>query len=187
MHTIARVTKAYAYLRVSGNGQVQGDGSPRQLEAIRRYAAAHDIRTVCVFRDEGVSGTRELLDRPALVETTTALLSDGVRPALVEKLDRLARDLMARETIIGDLRKRGFDLVSACEPDLLQDDPTRKLMRRIMGAIAEHEKTMTVLNLRGAPMRVKAKSGRCRRRKPATIQHSSSSKTSTVGQSRQLT
>ena len=50
-------TKAHAYLRVSGKGQVDGDGFPRQLKAIREYAAAHDIKIVNVYREEGVSGT----------------------------------------------------------------------------------------------------------------------------------
>jgi DNA invertase Pin-like site-specific DNA recombinase len=31
--------KAFAYLRVSGKGQVAGDGFPRQLSAIQVYAA----------------------------------------------------------------------------------------------------------------------------------------------------
>ena len=96
----------------------------------------------------------------------TALHANGVKLVMVEKLDRLARDLMIQETIIGDLRKNGFDLVSVSEPDLLQDDPSRKLMRQIFGAIAEYEKTMIVLKLRGARQRMKAKSGRCEGAKP---------------------
>jgi hypothetical protein len=40
--------------------------------------------------------------------------------------------------------------VSAGEPDLLQNDPSRKLMRQIFGAISEYEKTMIVLKLRGS-------------------------------------
>lgn len=67
---------------------------------------------------------------------------------------------MVQETIIGDLRKNGFDLISVGEPDLLQDDPSRKLMRQIFGAIAEYEKTMIVLKLRGARQRIKATEGR---------------------------
>jgi hypothetical protein len=51
--------KAHAYLRVSGKGQVEGDGFTRQLKAIREYAAAHDIKIVNVYREEGVGGTRE--------------------------------------------------------------------------------------------------------------------------------
>ena len=160
------MVKAFAYLRVSGKGQVEGDGFTRQLEAIRRYAAAREIKIARVFRDEGVSGTKDLENRPAFVEMMTALHSNGTRLVLVEKLDRLARDLMVQETIIGDLRKNGFELVSVMEPDLLHDDPSRKLMRQIFGAIAEYEKTMIVLKLRGARARSRAKNGRCEGRKP---------------------
>ena len=52
------------------------------------------------------------------------------------------------------------------EPDLLQDDPTRTLMRQVFGAIAPYEKTMIVMKLRGARNRKKAKTGRCEGRKP---------------------
>ena len=95
-----------------------------------------------------------------------ALHANGVKLILVEKLDRLARDLMIQETIIGDLRKYGFELVSVAEPDLCKDDPTRKLMRQIFGAIAEYEKTMIVIKLSGARQRKKARTGRCEGRKP---------------------
>lgn len=159
-------TRAFAYLRVSGKGQVKGDGFTRQLSAIREYARANDVRLARVFRDEGVSGGLELENRPALAELMAALHGNGVRLVLIERLDRLARDLMVQETIIGDLRKHEFDLVSVAEPDLLRDDPTRKLMRQIFGAIAEYEKSMIVLKLRGARNRVRAKAGRCEGRKP---------------------
>jgi DNA invertase Pin-like site-specific DNA recombinase len=153
--------KAFAYLRVSGKGQIEGDGFTRQVTAIRAFAAKNGIRIMRVFREEGVSGTKELENRPALVELITALHSNGVKLLLIERLDRLARDLMIQETIIGDLRRNGFDLISVMEPDLLQDDPSRKLMRQIFGAIAEYEKTMIVLKLRGARIRQKARTGRC--------------------------
>jgi DNA invertase Pin-like site-specific DNA recombinase len=59
----------------------------------------------------------------------TALHANGVQVVIIEKLDRLARDLMAQETIIADLRKHGFELVSVAEPDLMANDPTRILVR----------------------------------------------------------
>ena len=40
--TIDLCIKAFAYLRVSGKGQVEGDGFTRQLEAIRKYATEND-------------------------------------------------------------------------------------------------------------------------------------------------
>jgi hypothetical protein len=54
-----------------------------------------------------------------------------VRVNVIEKLDRLAHDLTMQETIIGDLRKLGIELVSVAEPDLCSDDPRRKLVRQI--------------------------------------------------------
>lgn len=158
--------KAFGYLRVSGKAQVEGDGFPRQLAAIKGYAAEHDIRIVKVFREEGVCGAVELDNRPALSDLMIALHSDGVQVILIEKLDRLARDLMIQETIIADLQKHGFELISVAEPDLMADDPTRILVRQMMGAIAQYEKSMIVLKLRAARNRVKAKQGRCEGRKP---------------------
>lgn len=158
--------KAFAYLRVSGRGQIEGDGFTRQLESIGAYAKQHETGIVRVFREEGVSGTTDLENRPALAELIAALHANGVRLVLIEKLDRLARDLMVQETIIADLKKNGFNLISVSEPDLLEDDPSRKLMRQIFGAIAEYDKAMVVLKLRGARARIRARTGRCEGAKP---------------------
>jgi DNA invertase Pin-like site-specific DNA recombinase len=164
--TAKAAVKAFGYLRVSGKGQIEGDGFTRQEKAIREYANANGIRIVSVFREEGVSGTTDLENRPALAAMIEALHGNGVRLVLVEKLDRLARDLMVQETILGDLRKHEFELVSVHEPDLCQTDPTRTLMRQLMGAIAQYEKSMIVLKLRGARERQKVRTGRCEGRKP---------------------
>lgn len=153
--------KVYVYLRVSGKGQLSGDGFDRQLLTCQSYAASNGIEIVEVFREKGESGTKELEDRPALAELFVALEENGVKTVLIEKLDRLARDLMVQETIIADMRKQGFTLISAHEPDLCSDDPSRKLMRQIFGAISEYEKAMIVLKLRGARQRKKAKQGKC--------------------------
>jgi len=158
--------RAYAYLRVSGMGQVDGDGFTRQSEAINRYAVSRDLTIEETFREEGVSGTKELENRPALQELLLAIESGDVRVVLLEALNRLARDLMVQETILSDLRKRGITVISVSEPDLCSDDPSRKLMRQIFGAIAEYDKAMIVLKLRGARQRMKARTGRCEGSKP---------------------
>jgi DNA invertase Pin-like site-specific DNA recombinase len=160
------MAKAFAYLRVSGKGQIEGDGFTRQLGAIKQYAAANDVKISQVFREEGVTGTRETMDRPAWSEMIAALHSNGVKTIIVEKLDRLARDLMVQEAAIADLRKHGFTLVSVQEPDLMASDPTRVLMRQLMGAVAQYDKSQIVAKLRGARMRKRSKEGRCEGRKP---------------------
>jgi site-specific DNA recombinase len=100
------------FTSVSGCGQVEGDGFTRQLEAIKKYAAAHGIKVVKVYREEGVSGTTDWESRPAFSEMMAAMLSNGTRTVIVERLDRAARDLTVQESIIADFKRKGLDIVS---------------------------------------------------------------------------
>ena len=165
MHSTS-MTKAYAYLRVSGKSQVDGDGFPRQRAAIKEYAATHDLKIVREFREGGVSGTVENMNRPAWQELMVALHSNGVRMILIENLNRLARDLMVQETAIADLRRHGFTLISVVEPDLMASDPQRVFIRQMMGAVAQLDKSQIVAKLRGARLRKRAQTDRCEGRKP---------------------
>lgn len=159
--------KAYAYLRVSSKGQVEGDGLTRQMKAIEDYVKANGIEVVDTFSDEGISGTME--NRPALAELLVALEDDtgnGVKTVLIERMDRLARDLLVQETIAHDMQKMGVRLISVCDgEDLLSEEPTRRLVRQVLGAIAEYDKTVMVLKLRVARERIRAKTGKCEGRK----------------------
>ncbi len=160
------MTLVFAYARVSGHAQIDGDGFPRQREAIHRYAAEHGMRVVQYFEEKAVPGKTEWEQRPAWLAMLQKITHNGVRTILIEKLDRLARDLMVQEHIIADLRRRGITLISVLEPDLCVDDPTRKLLRQIMGAIAEYDRAMIVLKMRTARDRKRASTGRCEGRKP---------------------
>ena len=68
-----------------------------------------------------------------------ALYASGVRLVLIESLDRLARDLMVQESIIGDFTRKGFKLVSVTQPDLIDHNPNRTLFRQLLGSFAEYE------------------------------------------------
>jgi DNA invertase Pin-like site-specific DNA recombinase len=70
-----------------------------------------------------------------------AVLGNGVRTIVIEKLDRLARDPMVQEATIANPAKRAIALVSVAEPDLMANDPTRILMRQFMGAVAQYDKS----------------------------------------------
>ncbi len=155
--------KAFAYCRCSTLTNSEGDTFVRQMKAIKTYAASHDIEIVRGF-EEVVRGATEWENRPQWVEMMRSL--NGVRTIVVEKLDRLARDLMVQEHIIADLRTREITLISVAEPDLCIDDPTRKLLRQIMGSVAEYEKAMIVAKLKGARDRKRVETGSCEGRKP---------------------
>lgn len=162
-------TKAFSYLRVSGKGQIDGDGFPRQRDSVNRYAKRHHLEIVSEFRDEGVSGTKDAFDRDGLTELLVALKSNGVRCVLLERADRLARDLMISEILLDEFRKLGVKVIAAdSDTDLTVEDcdPTRTLMRQMLGAISQWEKTIIVQKLRSARMRIRKADGRCEGRKP---------------------
>lgn len=155
----AMSTKAFAYMRVSSKSQVDGDGFPRQMDAIQRYAKAHDVEIVEWFREEGVSGAKGIADRPAMQRMFTALhASKGkVRLVVIEALDRLARDLMIQEGIMAELSKYDFRIDSTQENELSQDDPTRVLIRQMMGAIASYQRAMIRARIAAGRLTMKAK------------------------------
>ncbi len=160
---------AFAYLRVSGKGQVEGGGFERQARAIERYAKANGLTVTETYRDEGVSGTRELDNRDGLAELIDRVESNGVNVVLVEDATRLARDLMVSEVILGQFRALKVRVIAANSgTDLTvgDDDPTRKLIRQVLGAVAEFEKSTLVLKLRAARARTRRQTGRCEGRKP---------------------
>ena len=162
-------TKAFTYLRTSGKGQIGNDGFPRQRETITRYAKTHKIEIVQEFSDEAVSGTTDAMDRNGLTDLFVALKANGVRLVLVENATRLARDLMISEIILGEFRKIGVRVISAdggIDLTLGNDDPSGKLIRQILGAVAEWEKCALVQKLRASRLRIRRAGGTCEGKKP---------------------
>jgi hypothetical protein len=62
--------------------------------------------------------------------------------------------------------RKGLSIISGNEPDLCSEDPSRVLMRQMLGAFFQYEKTLLVAKLRGARIRKRATEGRCEGRKP---------------------
>jgi DNA invertase Pin-like site-specific DNA recombinase len=87
---------------------------------------------------------------------------------IVERADRLARDLMVNEVIVDQLTRAGARVFTADGADLTNadGDPTRTLIRQVLGAVAQFEKSVIVLKLRAARDRKRRRNGRCEGRKP---------------------
>jgi DNA invertase Pin-like site-specific DNA recombinase len=91
--------------------------------------------------------------------------SKDCRTVIIEKLDRLARDLVIQEGIIAKHQNFGLEIFSTCEPDLCSNDPSRKFVRQILGAVAELDRSLIVAKLKSARDRIRAETGKCEGRK----------------------
>lgn len=147
-------SKALGYIRVSTTEQVSGFGLDVQERAIREFCKANKVRLAGIHRDEGISGSNGLESRVGLAAALAALKAGEASVLVVYRLDRLARDLILQETLVQRLRDQGTPVVSASEPDLDTDtdDPTKVLIRQIIGAVSQYERAV----IRGRMMSGKA-------------------------------
>jgi DNA invertase Pin-like site-specific DNA recombinase len=151
--------KAVAYLRTSSAANVGADkdSEKRQRSAIESYAKRAGIEIVETFYDPAVSGADPVHARPGFAAMLKRIEGNGVRTIIVENANRFARDLMVQEVGYAILKERGVDLIAADSPSsFLDDTPTAKLVRQVLGAIAEFDKAMTVAKLRAARDRKRA-------------------------------
>ena len=105
--------KACAYLRVSGQSQIDGQDFDRQKQTIQAYADSHDFEIVGVYEEKAVSGKTELDGWPAFKQMLADLLSNGCRTIIVERLDRLAREFRVQEELLLYFRRNGVAAESA--------------------------------------------------------------------------
>jgi DNA invertase Pin-like site-specific DNA recombinase len=156
--------RVVGYLRVSTDRQAEdGFGLEVQDAAVRAWAKAGGHTLVGFHRDEGVSGSNGLDSRRGLPEALEQLRDKRADALVVYRLDRLARDLIIQETLLAEVRRLGGHVfsTSAAESGYLADDPedpSRKLIRQVLGAVSEYERSMIALRLRSGRRR-KAENG----------------------------
>ena len=140
-----------------------GLGLDVQSDACKKWARANSHRVVATFTDAGVSGSNGLDNRVGLADTLRALRNKEISGVVVYRLDRLARDLVLQESLLAEVRRMGGQVftTSAAEAGYLvddPDDPSRKLIRQVLGAVNEYERAMISLRLRSG-RRAKAERG----------------------------
>lgn len=167
--------KVFAYARVSGKSQLDGDGFPRQIESIKLFCAARGLEILGERFEKGVSGTVDAMSRPtfsALVEEIECRRLNGeeISGIVVERADRLARELLVAEMLYKECRSRKIGVYAADRGELIdlasdESDATVILIRQVLSAVSQWEKTNLVLKLRKARQRKALEEGRCEGRK----------------------
>lgn len=151
--------KVAAYLRVSTDAQAEhGLGLDVQRQAIRAWARQHGHKITGWHSDEGISGSNGLDDRDGLGDALAEVRGRRAGGLVVYRLDRLARDLILQETLlreIADLGGQAFSTMPGEQSVITDDpeDPSRELIRVVLGGVAQYERKLIRLRLRNGRRR----------------------------------
>jgi len=133
--------RGIGYVRVSTDQQAgSGLGLDAQRHAIEQAAQRGQIALAAVYEDAGISGAKDIADRPGLLDAVNALKRGDV--LLIAKRDRLGRDVVAVALIERLIARKGAKVCSAAGEGTDNDDPTSLLMRRIIDAFGEYERLL---------------------------------------------
>jgi DNA invertase Pin-like site-specific DNA recombinase len=142
---------AIGYLRVSGPSQIDAYGFEDQERAVRTYAEVAGLTLVDVFREEAVSGTMAATDRPAFGAALAALDNGEAEAIVIPSLSRLARTLEVQEAALEAVWRREARVFAADQGEVPRDDPedpTRMLLRRVLGLVHEYDRAALTARLR---------------------------------------
>lgn len=117
----------------------------QQLTELRKFCEVHGYTIVDEYVDEGVSGIT--LNRPELDRLRNDAGTGKFDIAIVDNVDRLARNNMSIALIKNDLEKRGVKLIFSKLPQG-PGGATENLMANILGSFAEFERAMIADRLR---------------------------------------
>lgn len=144
----ANATVAVGYVRVSTESQLDGLGLDVQRAAVAELAESQGFELHAIHADEGISGSEDITGRAGLAAALDDLATGVASVLIVPKLDRIARDLMVQETVLRDAWNAGATVVPCvegeriyCQPDD-PTDPSRTLIRQVLGAVAAYERAM---------------------------------------------
>lgn len=154
--------RVFIYRRVSTAQQVDGGGLPRQLEICQAFTDTKGWVVARVFTEQE-SGSVDTMDRPQLQEAISLCTpATGVSAIVVERADRIARDLLISEFFFRECKTAGIEVYAADTGEELvnaEADPSRKMIRQIFGAVSEWEKAQIARKLLAGRKRKKAETG----------------------------
>lgn len=161
--------RVFAYYRVSTQQQVDKNGLDRQRDTVTTFVDAKGWTILRPFSEQQ-SGGAKVEDRRMLLEMLDLAPAFNVEAIVVERADRVARDLMAQEIFFVRCAERNIQVYAADsgqELTVADGDPSRVMLRQMLGVIAQWEKAVIVKKLQDGRRRTKARTGRpCGGRRP---------------------
>ncbi len=134
--------RTIAYTRVSTHGQTEGNGLQQQRSAIASYAGIEGLE-IDDWLSDAATGMSE--ERPEMDRLRKMVELGEVSRIVIDRMDRLGRSLAVCETLAEFFRQHGVELVSV--KDKFGTGMTGTLMRQIMGAIAQYDRSMMLARM----------------------------------------
>lgn len=153
---------AVLYLRVSTTDQADsGLGIEAQRTACHAAATRLGLEITGEYVDAGISGSKGIADRPALLSALSAVKRGGV--LLVGKRDRVARDMAITIAVESELTRKGARLVSAAGEGSGEDGISGLILRTITDLQSQIEREMIRTRTRAAMAEKKTRGERVSR------------------------
>ena len=128
-----------SYLRVSSEDQEKRGTIENQDEFARKYAGLHGLEIAEWYRDDGVTGTIPLEDRPAGAQLLADAQAGKIDLLLIYRLDRLGRSARIVLNAVHDLEQAGVKIRSMTEP-FDTGDPSGRFLLTILAGVADLER-----------------------------------------------
>jgi DNA invertase Pin-like site-specific DNA recombinase len=142
--------KAVMYLRTSSATNLGGDSEERQKDAIRKFADLQNMEIVSGAYDQAVKGSDSIHEREGFAQLIQYCLDNDVTTILCENASRFARDVIVQELGYRELKKLNLQLIPVDAPDYFTgDSPSLNMIRQILGAVSEFEKSNLVSKCEG--------------------------------------
>src|SRR5215218_3129977 len=126
------------YLRVSSEEQRDRETIEIQQEFLEQFRDLYDLEVAEIYKDDGVSGTIPLHERPAGRRLLEDARDRKFGTVLVYKLDRLGRSLLVIVDAHDRLETSGVSLRSATEP-IDTSNPSGRLIFQMLASFAEYD------------------------------------------------
>ena len=131
------------YVRVSTEDQADAKTIDAQIDFLTRHCELHELPIAGIYRDDGVSGTLPLRDRPDGRRLLADAEDGAFQVVLVFKLDRLARKLRVLLVAHDELEAVGVAMQSVTEP-YETTTPVGRLVFQLLGSLAEFDRATTL-------------------------------------------
>ncbi len=132
--------KAAVYCRVSSESQQERQTIKSQVEFSQKYCDLNSMAITKIYRDDGITGTLPLQDRPAGAELLADAKEGQFQLVLIFKLDRLGRSTRVILNAVHDLDAMDIKVRSMTEPFDTSNASGRFLLT-ILAGVADLERS----------------------------------------------